>query len=68
MCEHKLFAIVSVTVGLCQRKDARANAPYGHAMSYLLNTLWFIYYNHACHGVLLYLTCQDINICLVQIL
>ena len=27
MCERKLFAIVSVTIGLCQRKNARANTP-----------------------------------------
>ena len=27
MRECKLFAIVSVTIGLCQRKNARANVP-----------------------------------------
>ena len=25
MCERKLFAIVSLTIDLCQRKNARAN-------------------------------------------
>ena len=27
VCKRKYFAIVSVTTGLCQRKNARANAP-----------------------------------------